>query len=56
MTKSLRKISDKTEDRTRDLLNTSRTAHPTDLAGLAANEETICGHFTNHYLRDAEHV
>ena len=33
MTKSLQKICGRTKDRTRDLLNTSRTAPPTDLAG-----------------------
>ena len=31
----LRKICGRTEVRTRDLLNTSRTAHPTDLVGPA---------------------
>ena len=35
MTKFLRKICGRTEDRTRDLLNTRRMAHPTDLVGAA---------------------
>ena len=35
MTKSLWKICGQTEDRARDLLNTSWMSHPTDLAGLA---------------------
>ena len=35
MTKSLQKICCQTENRTRNLMNTSQTAHPTDLEGAA---------------------
>ena len=37
MTKSLRKICGRNDDRIRNLLNTSRTAYPTDLADPVEN-------------------
>ena len=54
MTNSLRKVYGRTENRIRDLLNISRTAHPTNIAGPAPSAVRISRCDNGMWNRDVE--